>query len=106
MTSPGRSFAPIDFKTTQFIVTFAVAELSYDLFEVRFLHRKNRFEYDSELKIKNMPLHRNKPPCHAQNGPLHLGPTAINSQWLKTCAFRPYNTQQDPFSGMKPQNVL
>jgi peptidoglycan/LPS O-acetylase OafA/YrhL len=31
-----------------FAVTFAVAKLSYDLFEVRFLRWKARFEYDSE----------------------------------------------------------
>lgn len=32
-----------------FAVTFLVAKLSYNLFEVRFLHLKERFEYDSEL---------------------------------------------------------
>ncbi len=36
--------------TINFIVTFAAAKLSYDLIEVRFLHLKKRFEYDSELK--------------------------------------------------------
>lgn len=34
---------------TNFIVTFLVAKLSYDLFEVRFLRWKRHFEYDSEL---------------------------------------------------------
>ena len=33
-----------------FVVTFFVAKLSYDLFEVRFLSLKRRFEYDSELR--------------------------------------------------------
>lgn len=32
-----------------FAVTFMVAKLSYDLFEVRFLRLKSNFEYDSEL---------------------------------------------------------
>jgi peptidoglycan/LPS O-acetylase OafA/YrhL len=32
-----------------FCVTFMVAKLSYDLFEVRFLRLKKNFEYDSEL---------------------------------------------------------
>jgi peptidoglycan/LPS O-acetylase OafA/YrhL len=36
--------------TINFIVTFTVAKLSYDLFEARFLQLKGRFEYDSELK--------------------------------------------------------
>lgn len=33
-----------------FALTFGVAKLSYDMFEVRFLSWKRRFEYDSELK--------------------------------------------------------
>lgn len=33
-----------------FAVTFLVAKLSYDLFEVRFLRWKKNFEYDSELR--------------------------------------------------------
>jgi peptidoglycan/LPS O-acetylase OafA/YrhL len=33
-----------------FVITFIVAKLSYDLFEIRFFHLKKRFEYDSELK--------------------------------------------------------
>jgi peptidoglycan/LPS O-acetylase OafA/YrhL len=35
-----------------FSVTFLVAKLSYDLFEVRFLRFKKNFEYDSELREK------------------------------------------------------
>jgi len=34
---------------TNFCVTFLVAKLSYDLFEVKFLRLKKNFEYDSEL---------------------------------------------------------
>lgn len=34
---------------TNFIVTFIVSKLSYDLFEVRFLQYKTHFEYDSEV---------------------------------------------------------
>lgn len=34
--------------TLNFLTTFAVSKLSYELFEVRFLRFKNRFEYDSE----------------------------------------------------------
>ena len=33
-----------------FVTTFLMAKLSYDLFEVRFLRIKRRFEYDSELQ--------------------------------------------------------
>jgi peptidoglycan/LPS O-acetylase OafA/YrhL len=32
-----------------FVVTFFVSKLSYDLFEAKFLSWKRRFEYDSEL---------------------------------------------------------
>lgn len=39
-----------------FIVTFAVAKLSYDLFEARFFHLKERFQYDSELKTHKHAL--------------------------------------------------
>ena len=35
--------------TTNFLVTFTVSKLSYDLFEVRFLRFKKHFEYDSEV---------------------------------------------------------
>jgi peptidoglycan/LPS O-acetylase OafA/YrhL len=38
--------------TVSFIATFIVAQLSYNLFEVPFLHLKKRFEYDSELKSR------------------------------------------------------
>ena len=36
--------------TANFALTFIVAQLSYNLFEFRFLDLKKRFEYDSELK--------------------------------------------------------
>lgn len=39
--------------TTNFVVTFIVAKLSYDLFEVRFLRFKTHFEYDSEVAEHN-----------------------------------------------------
>jgi peptidoglycan/LPS O-acetylase OafA/YrhL len=32
-----------------FVVTFLIAKLSYDYFELKFLRWKNRFEYDSEI---------------------------------------------------------
>jgi peptidoglycan/LPS O-acetylase OafA/YrhL len=35
--------------TTNFLVTFLVAKLSYDFFEVRFLSFKTHFEYDMEI---------------------------------------------------------
>lgn len=35
--------------TTAFVTTFLVAKFSYDLFEVKFLRLKRRFEYDSEI---------------------------------------------------------
>jgi peptidoglycan/LPS O-acetylase OafA/YrhL len=35
--------------TLNFLTTFTVSKLSYDLFEVRFLRFKTRFEYDSEV---------------------------------------------------------
>jgi peptidoglycan/LPS O-acetylase OafA/YrhL len=35
--------------SVNFTVTFLVAKLSYDLFEVRFLRLKKHFEYDSEI---------------------------------------------------------
>ncbi|HTH54060.1 MAG TPA: acyltransferase [Edaphobacter sp.] len=36
--------------TSVFVVTFIVSKLSYDLFEVRFLRYKKKFEYDSEIR--------------------------------------------------------
>jgi peptidoglycan/LPS O-acetylase OafA/YrhL len=35
--------------TTNFVVTFVIAKLSYDLYEVKFLRWKRNFEYDSEV---------------------------------------------------------
>jgi peptidoglycan/LPS O-acetylase OafA/YrhL len=41
-----------------FAVTFLVAKLSYDLYEVRFLRYKTHFEYDSEILEHKHPMSR------------------------------------------------
>jgi peptidoglycan/LPS O-acetylase OafA/YrhL len=44
-----RAIAGVIALSTNFVVTFLVSKLSYDLFEVKFLRWKRHFEYDSEL---------------------------------------------------------
>ena len=44
-----RALSGIVALSTNFVVTFLLAKLSYDLFEVKFLRWKRHFEYDSEL---------------------------------------------------------
>ena len=43
------AFAGIIELTAAFVTTFLVSKLSYNLFEVKFLRLKRRFEYDSEI---------------------------------------------------------